>query len=132
VAPAVLTLALGVSPAYAQRPSIVGSWRGTSICVDKELWPACHDEQVIYDVRSRNDARDTVTLRADKLVNSAREFMGESDFSLATDSSWVSEFQMGRSHGRMVLRIVGTHMTGTLTDVPSGRTVRAMALDRIR
>jgi hypothetical protein len=57
--------------------------------------------------------------------------MGESDFSLAADSSWVSEFQMGRSPGRMVLYVMGTHMTGALTDVPSGRTVRTMALDRV-
>jgi hypothetical protein len=127
---ALLSLAL-LSAAFVQSTSIVGSWRGTSICVDKVHWPACHDEEVVYDVQPKPGVRDTVTLRADKIVNGAREFMAEFDFFLAADSSWVSEFHMGRSQGRVVLRIARTHMTGTLTDVPSGRTVRNMALDRM-
>lgn len=71
------------------------------------------------------------TLRADKVVNGVRDFMGESDFAPAADRSWVSEFDMGRGLGRMVLRVVGTDMTGTLTDMSSGRPVRDMALDRV-
>lgn len=126
-----LALALCASSVHAQAAAIVGSWRGTSTCMDMEHWPACHNEQVIYDVRSGPGTPDTVTLRADKVVNGAREFMGESDFSFAPDSTWVSEYQAGSSRARVVLRIAGTHMTGTLVDVPSGRTVRQLALDRV-
>lgn len=123
-------LALLGPPAHAQNASLVGSWRGTSVCADREHWPACKDEQVIYDARVKPGAPDTVTVRADKMVNGARENMGESDFVRAADSSWVSELQMGRSPGRIVLRIVGTRMTGTMIDVPTRRTVRTMSLDR--
>lgn len=126
-----LASALGVSRARAQRPGIIGSWRGTSTCVDLEYWPACHDEIVIYEVRAKPGTRDSVTLRADKVVNGVRDFMGESDFAPAADSSWVSEFGVGRGRSRIVLRVVGAHMTGTLTDVSSGRRVRDMALDRV-
>jgi len=43
-----------------------------------------------------SSARDTVTLRADKVINGAREFMGEFDFARAPDSSWVAEYQNPR------------------------------------
>jgi hypothetical protein len=128
---AALGSALCASPANAQGAGIVGSWRGTSSCVDKEHFPACNDEHVIYDVRASQGTRDTVTLSADKLVNGVREFMGEFTFALAADSSWVAEFQTPRYHGRIVLHIIGNHMAGTLADVSSGRTVRALALDRL-
>src|SRR5205085_12209201 len=56
-------LAIPASALQAQNASILGTWRGTSTCVDKENHPACNDEIVIYDVRAVPNARDTVTLR---------------------------------------------------------------------
>ena len=110
---------------------IVGSWRGTSLCVDKEHFSACKDEQVIYDVRRKRSARDTVTLRADKVVNGVREFMGEFDFSRTPDSSWVAQYENPRVRIRIVLRVRGAHLTGALTDEPTGRRVRDIALERV-
>ena len=114
----------------AQDVGIVGSWRGTSICVDKVNFPACKDEQVIYDVRQNGSARDTVTVRADKVVNGVREFMAEFDFHRA-DSTWVAEYQNPRTRIQIVLRVRGAHMTGVLTDEPSGRRVRDIKLERV-
>ena len=128
----VFAFTLYVAPVNAQSTNTVGSWRGTSLCVDKKHFPACKDEKVIYDVQSKNGARDTVTLRADKVVNGVREFMGEFDFILAKDSSWIAEFRNQRIHICIVLRIAGTRMSGTLTDLPSGRTVRKIELTRLR
>lgn len=124
---AVLALA-----AALQHPVLLGSWRGTSLCADRAHWPACHDEQVIYDVRPSPTSRDSVLLRADKIVNGAREFMAEFPFGRGPGNTWVAEFAMGSSHGRVVLAISGNHLSGTLVDVPSGRTVRHLALDRVR
>ena len=123
---AILLLAVAL-----QHPALVGSWRGTSLCADKVHWPACHDEQVIYDVRPSPTSRDSVFLKADKIVNGVREFMAEFPFAPGPNGTWVAEFAMGQSHGRVVLTISGTHLAGTLVDVPSGRTVRHLALDRI-
>jgi hypothetical protein len=78
--------------ASSQAVDIIGSWRGTSQCVDKMHFPACKDEQVIYDVVAKGRARDTVTVRADKIVNGVREFMAEFDFRRAADSSWVADY----------------------------------------
>lgn len=125
-------LTLCALPLTAQRSIIVGSWRGTSTCVDKVHWPACHDEVVIYDVTPFGSTADSVKLRADKVVNGVRDFMGDSYFVFTADSSWVARLQMGRDPGRIVLRINGSHMAGTLTDVTSGRAIRALVLDRVR
>src|SRR5512145_3386240 len=128
---AVLALALAWAPPNSQDMVILGSWRGTSLCVDKARFPACKDEQVIYDVQRKGGARDTVTLRADKVVNGVREFMGEFDFARSPDSSWVAEYQNPRVHIRIVLRVHAARMTGHLTDLPSGWRVREIALERV-
>ena len=128
---AILVLTFRGSATNAQELDIVGSWRGTSLCVDKEHFPACKDEHVIYDVQRKASTRDTVTVRADKLVNGVREFMGEFEFSRMADSSWAAEFQNARGHIRIVLRVRGAQMTGGLTEQPTGRRVREIALERI-
>jgi hypothetical protein len=117
--------------ASAQAVDIIGSWRGTSLCVDKEHFPACKDEQVIYDVRRKDSVRDTVTVRADKIVNGEREFMGEFDFHRTADSSWVADYQNSRTSIQILLRVRGAQLTGMLMDVPSGRRVRTITLERI-
>lgn len=131
-----LTLALAIlSLSFApqsQRANIVGSWKGTSLCVDKQHFPACKDERVIYDVAPKGSTVDTVTLRADKIVNGVREFMGEFDFARARGSSWVAHFENPRAKHEIVLRIRADHMAGYMRDLISGQRAREMALDRIR
>ena len=128
---AIPILILASSSTSAQDLDIVGSWRGTSLCVDREHFPSCRNEQVIYDARRKGTARDTVTVRADKVVNGVREFMGEFDFRRAADSSWVAEYQNPRVRIQIVLRVRGARILGVLTDEPSGRRVREVALERV-
>lgn len=110
---------------------IIGTWQGTSTCVDKVTFPACHDEEVIYEVRPTAQSADSVTLRADKVVNGSREFMGELVFGRGSGGEWSSEFESPRGRGRWTIRVEGTRMWGGLIDVPSGRQVRAVALQRL-
>lgn len=114
-----------------QTPSIVGSWHGTSTCVDKVHFPACNDEEVIYDVRARSGTADTVDLRADKVVNGVREFMGELVFGRRGDGSWSSVFKNTRVTIRFELSVNGTAMTGRILDVPSERIIRRISLRRL-
>jgi hypothetical protein len=130
-AAATVVLGLAWNPALSQSGEIVGSWRGTSLCVDKEHYPACKDEQVIYDAVRKASSRDTVNLRADKVVNGVREFMGEFEFSRAPDSSWIAKYENPRVRLRIVLTISAEHMSGFMLDEISGRRVRKMALDRV-
>ena len=99
--------------------------------MDKVYFPACKDEHVIYDAQQKGGVPDTVTVRADKVLNGVREFMGEFDFHLASDSTWIAEYQTPRVRLRIVLRVRGAHLTGFLTDEPSGRRVRAITAERI-
>ena len=115
----------------ATQAGVVGTWRGTSTCVDKVAFPACHDEVVIYEVRPTAQSPDSVTVRADKVVNGAREFMGELVFGHGPDGAWSSEFNSPRFRGRWTLRIEGTRMSGALIELPTSRQVRAVALQRL-
>ena len=128
---AIVAIPLAWMSTSAQQAEIIGSWRGTSLCVDKADFPSCHDEQVIYDVRPKGSSADTVTLRADKVVNGVREFMGEFDFGRQSDSTWVAKYENPRIHIRIVLRVRGSQMTGVMTDEPSARRIREIAVARV-
>ena len=55
---------------------LIGTWRGTSICIDLTAAPACHDETVVYEFTpgSRPGA---VHWAADKVVAGQRQPIGE-------------------------------------------------------
>jgi len=128
---AVVVLAtVQVSVSIGQSP-LVGTWRGTSTCVDKAAFPACNDEVVIYVVQALGAQSDSTRLRADKVVGGAREFMGELHFGNAGSGTWQAEIQTARYGGRWTLTVEGGQMTGTLVDLPSGRLVRRASLRRV-
>jgi len=116
--------------AAAQDAAPVGTWRGTSICTNRSAAPACRDEAVAYEVRAVAGTADSVVLRADKIVNGAREFMGELPFARGTDGTWTSELVTPRVRARWSLVIRGDSMTGVLVDLPTQATVRRVALSR--
>ena len=124
-----ILLAAWASPAHAQESPILGSWHGTSTCVDKVKFPACNDEEVIYDVTTARG--DTVTLRADKVVNGAREFMNESQFVRGADGSWTAEIETPRYHLRLVIAVERDVMKGRLMTLPDQVLVRRMSLRRV-
>jgi hypothetical protein len=119
-----------VSVCVAQAP-IVGTWQGTSTCADKVAFPACNDEVVVYVVSALGAASDSVTLRADKLVGDAREFMGELLFGKDSSGAWHADLRTARYRGRWTLTIDGDRMTGILVDLPSGQQVRHVSLRRV-
>jgi hypothetical protein len=124
-----ILLASSATSARAQESPILGSWHGTSTCVDKVKFPACKDEEAIYDVTAVRV--DTVTLRTDKVVNGAREFMNESQFLRGTDGSWTAELETPRYHLRLVITVEGDVMKGRLMTLPDQVLVRRMSLRRV-
>jgi hypothetical protein len=123
-----ILLAAWASPAQAQESPILGSWHGTSTCVDKVKFSACTDEEVIYDVTTARG--DTVTLRADKVVNGARVFMNESQFVRGADGSWIAELETPQYHLRVVISVEGDVMKGRVMTLPDQVLVRRMSLRR--
>lgn len=108
---------------------IVGTWRGQSICTDRVAAPACNDEQVIYDISVTPGKANTVTVKADKVVDGKREPMGALDFTRdAKEGGWTTELQTPRFHAIWLLTPSGTRMQGSLTMIPSKAVVRRIDL----
>ena len=108
---------------------IVGTWRGTSACVDRQAAPACTDEDVIYEIVASPGHPDSVTVTADKVVDGKRLPMGSFDFTYdATSRSWTSELATPRMHALWRLSLSGTTLGGTLTLLPSKAVVRRVDL----
>ena len=94
----VLPLALVISVLVAAKPidpaggRIVGEWRGTSICTNRKLLPACKDEIVRYVFTGPVKGTNTYHVAADKLVSGVYQAMGELDFEYAgAESTWTCD-----------------------------------------
>jgi hypothetical protein len=110
---------------------ILGTWHGTSICVDRQVDRACNDEEVIYEVDSAAGPEGPVRLRADKVVNGIREFMGVLQLQYdSTTQSWSQEFTT-RVHGRWTFEPQGDAMVGALRELPSERLIRRINVRRL-
>jgi stress response protein SCP2 len=98
---------------------IYGDWAGESSCVDKEKFPACKDEKVVYHFsKSKTDAS-KIHLAADKIVNGANELMYELDFTFDAAKNVISgEFTANNNHGIWEYKIDGDTMEGTLRMFP--------------
>lgn len=110
---------------------IVGTWSGSSVCVDRQAAPACNDEQVVYEINASPGKPSTVTAKADKVVEGKRVSMGILEFTHdAKSGSWTSEFDTPRFHALCRLTVNGAMLTGTLTLLPSKAVVRKIDLRR--
>jgi hypothetical protein len=108
---------------------IVGTWSGSSVCVDRQAAPACNDEQVIYEINASPGKPGTVTAKADKVADRKRVSMGVLEFTHdAKSGSWTSEFDTPRSHALWRLTVNDAILTGTLTLLPSRAVVRKVDL----
>ena len=118
------------SPAAA----MAGHWRGTSLCVDLKIAPACHDEQVLYTITPVKAFPDSVTMNADKLVNGKWEFMGAFELQYETAArQWRADFRAPNGmSGRWWFVVHGDSLTGGLLDLPTRAPVRAVRTARAR
>lgn len=108
---------------------IVGTWSGSSVCVDRQAAPACNDEQVVYEIHASSGKPNTVTNNADKVVDGKRVPMGVLEFKRdAQSGSWTSELDTPRVHALWRITVNGATLTGTLTLLPSKAVVRKIDL----
>ena len=91
---------------------------------------ACSDEAVIYVVDSAAGSRGPVRMLADKVVGGVREPMGVLRLQYDSISHSWSEELAARFHGRWSFEPQGDVMVGSLTELPSGRRVRRVAVRR--
>jgi hypothetical protein len=129
-------VAQGEKPAGAQDGEIsklVGDWFGESVCVNKEKFPSCNDEKVVYHVVVASGKTDTVTITAEKIVNGNSEPMGTFDFIYdARRRTLTSEFNNGRVHIIFELAVKGDLLEGTLSNLPERTLVRRIKVRKAR
>ena len=103
---------------------IYGDWTGESICADKQKFPACKDEKVVYHFSKSSEAG-KIHLAADKIVNGANEAMGEFDFVYdAAAGTLICEFTFNKNHGIWEFQVNGDVIEGTLKTLPEKTLVR--------
>ena len=128
------TVAQGEKPLGAQSSEIsklVGDWSGESICVNKEKFPACNNERVVYHVVVASGKTDTVTLTADKIVNNKPETMGTFDFVYnAQRQTLTSEFKNDKVHIIFEFAVKGDVLEGTLATLPDRTLVRRIKVKK--
>ena len=109
--------------------SILGEWRGPSLCVDRVFAPACKDEVVIY--RFTPGAKDTVHCAAFKIVAGEEQWMGDLDFTpRGRGGDWLCDMRTPRYHGNWRFHVADTLLTGDLVDVPTRKQVRRVRATR--
>lgn len=110
---------------------LVGNWSGESICVNKEKFPSCHDEQVIYRIVLAPGKPDTVTITADKLVNGQPETMGVIDFIYDAQKQMLTgDFKNSRVHLVIELTVKGEQIEGILATLPERTLTRRINLKK--
>lgn len=110
---------------------LVGNWSGESVCVDKEKFPACNDEQVVYRIAVTSGKSDGVTITMDKLVNGKPETMGVLDFIYNARTHTLSaEFTRNRRHGVWEFVVTGDALEGTLSTLPDKTLVRRVKVKK--
>jgi hypothetical protein len=118
--------------AGSARDALLGTWRGTSRCVNREAAPACTDEQVVYDIVAAPGEADAITVKADKIVNGRREPMGDLTFhpDATTPGRYVSEIGTPPMRSQWFMSVRGDAISGGLIRLPSKTAIRALELRR--
>lgn len=112
----------------ADADAILGQWQGESICTDRVVAPGCKDEKTRYTcTRAAGSSR--IHMAADKLVNGEFVSMGDLDFDyVAAERRWTCALE--GAHALWSFSVDGDRLSGTLVDVPTGKTTRRVSAAR--
>jgi hypothetical protein len=110
---------------------ILGEWRGTSTCVDKQLAPSCNDETVRYLFTPVPPHAGAIHLDAYKLVDRKFERMYETDLTYSSASAtWIHDFEARQLKAQWRYKIDGRTLSGGLFDQSTGAKVRNVSATR--
>ena len=128
---ALLLLAASPDVGDPSPAAFLGTWQGTSTCVDLKVAPACHDEVVVYDV-VRAEKAGSLTVKADKVVDGKRLPMGDLEFTYSPppDACWRSDAKSARFHSVWCLKVQGDRASGTLRRFEDNAVIRVIELKR--
>ena len=122
---AILIIFVSTASAQTDINKLVGNWTGESICANKEKFPGCKDEHVVYHVKLTPNKTDTVTFTMNKIVDGKEEFMGEGDFVYDQQKqTLVSEFKNSRVHLTIEFVVKADVIEGIVAALPERTIVR--------
>lgn len=107
---------------------VIGTWEGESKCTAPDS--PCHDEHVIYEIAAAKSPAKGLTMRADKVVNGERQFMGELGCEFDAEKSVLSCTFRGRQNDDWEFTVSGDTMTGTLTVGEKKQLYRRVRVER--
>jgi hypothetical protein len=110
----------------------IGTWHGTSICVDRKTDTACKDEEVVYVVKGLPAIRDTVEMEAFKIVNGERLSMGMMRLAHSQRFDLWSFEVAARVHALWAFQAKDSTVNGTLAELPLKRLIRQVHARRIK
>jgi hypothetical protein len=98
---------------------LIGNWSGQSTCVNKEKFPACNDEKVVYQITKVANKPGTVNLSADRITDGKPVFMGAFDFTYDADKKLLtSEFKNERVHLSLEFVVKDEVLEGGIYSLP--------------
>ena len=110
----------GVAGTHGEKSTILGNWRGISLCAKIPGNEGCHDEVVYYEIRDTHTAGDTVSLKASEVTDhESREMYTIALGFDTTRHRWQCEFRNGRVHILWSYAVDGKMIEGTCVDLPS-------------
>lgn len=111
--------------------NLIGTWSGESICVNRDKFPACHDEQVVYRIVKAAGKADVLTITMDKIVNGKPDTMGVLDFVYDRQKQTLSgEFARNNGRGIFEFAVKGELIEGTLSILPDRTLVRRIKVKK--
>lgn len=126
-----LMVALCAAQADAAPADIVGDWRGTSLCTDRKVAPACKDEDISFVFTPIEGKTDAVHVDGRKLAQGQYVTMGEFDLTwVEAEGAWVTFFDTRGGQGKWSFRPSSGGLTGELIDMPTGAQVRKVSAKR--
>lgn len=118
------------NPARAMPASVLGTWKGESICVGNR--PACKNEVVVYRFEAVAGKRGEVLQLADKIIDGKRVPMGKLEFQYNEAKGELSgEFTVRQTHGLWQYKVSGDSLEGTLVLLPDGELRRRVNAKRV-
>jgi hypothetical protein len=111
----------------AQTNTIIGEWRGTSICQQRNS--SCNDETVVYKITSINQ-KDSFAFAAYKIINGNPDFMGTLNFKYNAQAQTLE--CIFKENWRWVFKVSGDKMEGTLTKINEKLLYRKIAVSKAK
>ena len=110
---------------------LLGDWSGESVCVNKEKFPSCNDEKVVYHITKVADKPNTVNLSADKIVDGKPVFMGAFDFVYDPKKQTLTcEYKTDRVDIAMEFTLKDDVLDGSMTSLPDKTQIRRMTVKK--